>query len=139
MSSHFQSTPAIVMTPLQMLRAYENASTTLKSLLQAPEFATADKTVETLSEAMADQQELEDTLALGRKAPGAPEVDEEDLLQELEQLKGEQTGPQADSKSDKAPEQKTAGGVQDVQLPQVPTEHPAPTSREEQRAALPAQ
>lgn len=123
-----------------MLRAYENASTTLKSLLQAPELATAEKTVEDLSETMADQQELEETMALGSKATGAaPEIDEDDLLYELEQLKTQQTGPQVAAKSDKASEQRISGGEQDIQLPEAPTEHPAHPSREEQREVLPAQ
>lgn len=72
---------------LQILKAYETSTTTLRALLALPELdrARVDGTLDGLVDALADQAEIESAVRLGPGAAGE-EADEGDLERELEAL-----------------------------------------------------
>lgn len=90
---------------VEILRAYDNASTTLRQVLKAPEFERLDQTMDNLTEAMSEQQDLEHALRTASDATALPNVDEEELLQELEQLTLTPASSQKKSTNNAEPQQ----------------------------------
>ncbi|KAH8923932.1 hypothetical protein BT69DRAFT_1333411 [Atractiella rhizophila] len=83
---------------VEIMRVYDLGSKTLKSLLAHPSLSPdkVDETMESLSETLADQKEIDDAIGIGgdlaRRSGGAEEIDDDELKKELEMLEEEVKG-----------------------------------------------
>ncbi|KDN40178.1 hypothetical protein K437DRAFT_258766 [Tilletiaria anomala UBC 951] len=99
----------------EIVAAYELSATTLKKILSDPSLQVdrVENTMQKLSDAIADQQEIQEMIRSG--VPPSGEIDEEEIMKELETL-------EQDAKSEE-PVKRTADTVKPM-LPQVPASMP---------------
>lgn len=72
---------------IQIMQAYESATSTMKALLAHPSLKNADQTLDAMADALADQKEVEDAIG---SAAGA-DIDEDELSAELAALEIKET------------------------------------------------
>lgn len=75
---------------IQIMQAYESATTTMKALLAHPSLKNADQTLDAMADALADQKEVEDAIGSAARA----DIDEDELSAELAALEIKELAPE---------------------------------------------
>ncbi|KAF8511566.1 Snf7-domain-containing protein [Hysterangium stoloniferum] len=92
---------------IEIMKAYETSTTTLKSLLAHPSLRRdkIDETMEAMAEAAADHVEIDEAIRLGGEgvsAAGGTTIDDEELKQELQQMIDEREQEEAEAREKEA-------------------------------------